>query len=149
MCILQLHNSHLRTHTYIQTTTSILNYVHIFQYNETNVMQFSFNLLRIKRLYMFRALLAHPQEELHKRHLVYCVRIMSVGCGTVAVKLQPCKSASRWFHYTNILWCAVSKTLSAYILLSTMVPLTCMFTWLHVLILLATRIKRKYLPYWL
>jgi hypothetical protein len=33
---------------------------------------------------MFRALLAHPQEAIHKRHLVYCVRIMSVGCGTVA-----------------------------------------------------------------
>jgi hypothetical protein len=29
------------------------------QYNETNVMHFSFNLLRIKGLYMFRALLAH------------------------------------------------------------------------------------------
>jgi hypothetical protein len=35
---------------------------------------------------MFRALLAHPQEVPHKRRLVYCVRIMSVGCGTVAVK---------------------------------------------------------------
>jgi hypothetical protein len=34
---------------------------------------------------MFRALLVHPQEALHKRHLVHCVRIMSVGCGTVAV----------------------------------------------------------------
>jgi hypothetical protein len=32
---------------------------------------------------MFRALLAHPQEVTHKRHLVYCVRIMSVCCGTV------------------------------------------------------------------
>jgi hypothetical protein len=41
---------------------------------------------------MFRALLAHPQEVLNKRHLVYCVRIMSVGCGTVAVKLQLCHS---------------------------------------------------------
>jgi hypothetical protein len=30
------------------------------QYNETNVMHFSFNLLKIKGLYMFRALLAHP-----------------------------------------------------------------------------------------
>jgi hypothetical protein len=29
---------------------------------------------------MFRALLAHPQEVLNKRHLVYCVRVMSVGC---------------------------------------------------------------------
>jgi hypothetical protein len=37
---------------------------------------------------MLRALLAHPQEVLHKRHLVYCVRVMSVGCATIAVKLQ-------------------------------------------------------------
>jgi hypothetical protein len=29
---------------------------------------------------MFRALLAHLQEALNKRHLVYCVRVMSVGC---------------------------------------------------------------------
>jgi hypothetical protein len=29
---------------------------------------------------MFRALLAHPQEALHKRRLVYCVRVMSDGC---------------------------------------------------------------------
>jgi hypothetical protein len=29
---------------------------------------------------MFRALLAHPQEALHKRNLVYRVRVMSVGC---------------------------------------------------------------------
>jgi hypothetical protein len=43
------------------------------QYSETNVMHFVFSLLRIKGLYMFRALLAHPQEALHKRHLVYCV----------------------------------------------------------------------------
>jgi hypothetical protein len=36
---------------------------------------------------MFRALLAHPQEALNKQHLVYCMRVMSVGCGTVAVSL--------------------------------------------------------------
>jgi hypothetical protein len=36
---------------------------------------------------MFRALLAHPEEVLHKQHLVYCMRIMSVDCGTVAVPL--------------------------------------------------------------
>jgi hypothetical protein len=29
---------------------------------------------------MFRTLLAHPQEALHKRQLVYCMRVMSVGC---------------------------------------------------------------------
>jgi hypothetical protein len=31
----------------------------------TNVMHFLFNLLRIIGLYMFRALLVHPQEALH------------------------------------------------------------------------------------
>jgi hypothetical protein len=36
---------------------------------------------------MFRALLARPQEALHKRHLVYCVRVMSVGCTKIGVKL--------------------------------------------------------------
>jgi hypothetical protein len=114
----------------------------VYQYNETNVIHFSFSLLIIKSLYMFRALLARPQVALHKRHLVYCVRVMSVGCDTVAISLQPCysqltlyarsiqsavcwapsedaqvmletcrgswlsinwvKSASRWFHYTDI-----------------------------------------------
>jgi hypothetical protein len=54
------------------------------QYNETNVTHFSINLFRIKGLYIVREVLVHPQEELHKRHLVYCVRIMSVGCGTIA-----------------------------------------------------------------
>jgi hypothetical protein len=36
--------------------------------------------IRIKGLYKFRALLAHPQEALHTRDLVYCVRVMLVGC---------------------------------------------------------------------
>jgi hypothetical protein len=36
-------------------------------------MHLLFNLLRIKVLYIFRALLAHHQEVLHKRHLLYCV----------------------------------------------------------------------------
>jgi hypothetical protein len=42
-------------------------------------------LLRIKSHYTFRALLAHPQEVLHKQHFVYCVRVMPVGCDTTAV----------------------------------------------------------------
>jgi hypothetical protein len=36
---------------------------------------------------MFRSLLTHPQEVLHKRPLVYCVRVMSVGCTKVEVEL--------------------------------------------------------------
>jgi hypothetical protein len=50
----------------------------VYQYSETNVMHFLFNLLR-----MFRALLAHPQEVVYKRYLVYCVRVMSVGCARI------------------------------------------------------------------
>jgi hypothetical protein len=38
-------------------------------------MHFLFSLLRIKGLCMFRALLAHPQETLHKRHLAYNIII--------------------------------------------------------------------------
>jgi hypothetical protein len=111
-----------------------------YQYNETNVMHFSFNLLRIKGLYMFRALLAHPQEALNKRRLVYWVRIRSVPQPTDIIRtqytkcrfavppenkqvmLETCrgpwfsinrmKSASRWFHCTDILWRTFSKTLS-------------------------------------
>jgi hypothetical protein len=64
---------------------------HRYHYNETNVIHFSFNLLRFKGLYMFRALFVHPQEALHKQNLVYCVRMISVGCGPVTVKLQPCQ----------------------------------------------------------
>jgi hypothetical protein len=46
----------------------------MYQYSETNVMHFLFNILRINGIYMFRASLTHPQEVVHKRHLVYCVR---------------------------------------------------------------------------
>jgi hypothetical protein len=58
----------------------------LYQYSETNMMHFLFNLLRIKGFYMFRALLAHPQGALHKRHLVYCVRVMSVGSTPILVQ---------------------------------------------------------------
>jgi hypothetical protein len=41
-------------------------------------MHFLFSLLRTKRSYTFRALLAHLQDALHKRHLVYCVRVIYI-----------------------------------------------------------------------
>jgi hypothetical protein len=66
----------------------LLTYVIVYQYSETNVVHFLFSLLRIKGLYMFRALLAHHQEALHKRHLVYYVCVMSVG-STTSILLQP------------------------------------------------------------
>jgi hypothetical protein len=83
------------------------------QYSETNLMHFLLNLFRTKGLYIFRALLTHPQDSLHKRHLVYCVRVMSVGyyqrwSGTL-------RSVSSWFHYTVILRSTVNKTLSSLI----------------------------------
>jgi hypothetical protein len=58
----------------------------VCQDSETNVMYFLFNLLRIKGLYMFRALLAQPQEALHKRHWIYCVRVKSVSCTRFGVR---------------------------------------------------------------
>jgi hypothetical protein len=112
------------------------------QCNETNVMHLTFNLFRIKGLHMFRALLTHPQAVLHKRDLVYCVRMMSVGCGTsrttdiIRTQYNKCNlcSASCWWVSTarntwrplilNKLkgrcftlvslywWCTVSKTLN-------------------------------------
>jgi hypothetical protein len=83
---------------------------------------------------MFRALLAHPHEALHKRHLIYCVRVLSAGCTSILVQptditrtqftechlcraswrwassarnmwrslMNWIKSASRWFHYTDV-----------------------------------------------
>jgi hypothetical protein len=103
-------------------------------------MHFSFNLLSIKTLHMFRALLAHSQEALHKRHLVYysesaivpqptdITRMQYTKCRCATppedeqVMFETCrgswfsmnwiKSASRWFHYTDVLRCTVSKTLS-------------------------------------
>jgi hypothetical protein len=67
-----------------------------YQYSETNVMHFLFNLLRIKGLYMFRALLAHPQEALHKPNLVYCVRVMSVGCTRIGDKVPGPQRIGSW-----------------------------------------------------
>jgi hypothetical protein len=47
-----------------------------------------FSLLRMKGLCMFRALLAPHQVALHKWHLVYCVRVMSVGLIRFGVSFQ-------------------------------------------------------------
>jgi hypothetical protein len=55
------------------------------QYSETNVMHFLFNFIEF---YTFRTLIDHPQEVLHKRHLVCCVRVMSVGCTSIRFPLQ-------------------------------------------------------------
>jgi hypothetical protein len=53
----------LHTHAaFIYRRRHLISAVH--QYSETSVMRFSFNLLRTKGLYKFRALLAHPQEAL-------------------------------------------------------------------------------------
>jgi hypothetical protein len=64
----------------------------LYQYSETNVIHFLFNLLRIKGLYMFPALLAHPQETLHKRHLVYYVQPTDIPC-TQYTKCRLCSTS--------------------------------------------------------
>jgi hypothetical protein len=65
----------------------------VSQYSETNVMHFLFGLLRIKGLCMFRTLLAHLQEVLHKRHLVYCVGVVGVE--------RNCRSSQQTWHAHN------------------------------------------------
>jgi hypothetical protein len=71
----------------IRRTCTYADTIWIYEYSETNVMHILFNLLRIKGLYMFRSLLAHPQEALNKQHLVYCVRVMSADCTRIGVEL--------------------------------------------------------------
>jgi hypothetical protein len=61
----------------------------------------------IKGLYMFRALLAHLQEVLHKRHLVYCLRVMSVGCTRIGVELVQPTDITRT-KYTKCRLCRTS-----------------------------------------
>jgi hypothetical protein len=51
----------------------------IVTYQYSKPTRCTFCLLWISSLYMFRALLARLQEALHKQ-LVYCVRVMSIGC---------------------------------------------------------------------
>jgi hypothetical protein len=51
------------------------------------------------------SILAHPQEALHKRHLVWCVCIMSVGC---IRHFNP--GAANWQHARTIP-CAAATTL--------------------------------------
>jgi hypothetical protein len=83
------------------------NLLNFFQYSETNVMHFLFNLSRIKGLYMFWAFLAHPQEALQKRHLVCCVRVMSVGCTRIEVELVQSTRITRT-QYTKRRMCSTT-----------------------------------------
>jgi hypothetical protein len=57
------------------------------QYNETNVMHVLFNLLRINASTCFEHYLHILRRRLHERHLVYCMRVMSVGCTRIEVPL--------------------------------------------------------------
>jgi hypothetical protein len=69
----------------------------VYQYNETSVMHFPFNLLRIKGLYMFRALLAHPQEALQTAFStlrVYNVSWLWHGCSELHAIYQMCFCAA-------------------------------------------------------
>jgi hypothetical protein len=81
--------------------TELLRHFVSYQYSETNVIHFLFDLLLIKGLYMFRALLAHPQEVLHKQHFVYCVPV------TIRTQYTKCRlwSASwEWASNARIMY---------------------------------------------
>jgi hypothetical protein len=64
----------------------------VYRYSETNVMHFLFSLLGIKGLYMFRTLLAHPQEALHNdTWYIACVlcQLAATGIGVELVSKTP------------------------------------------------------------
>jgi hypothetical protein len=60
-------NSSTTSHDIPTKINIFLTYVIVYQYSKTNVMHFLFSLLSIKGPYVFRALLAPPQEALRKR----------------------------------------------------------------------------------
>jgi hypothetical protein len=78
------HIMELQNHEHSATNISDATSSSSHQYNENNVTHFSLNLLKIKDLCTFQALLAGPQEALHKRHSVYCVCIFCVPRTLVA-----------------------------------------------------------------
>jgi hypothetical protein len=51
---------------------------------------------------MFEALPAYPQEALQKQHLVYCLRVMSVGCNRIEVELSSPRAAN--WHNTHAIY---------------------------------------------
>jgi hypothetical protein len=77
------------------------------QYNGTNMVHFSFSLLRINSLYIFRSLLAHRQEALP----FVDEQVMIETCRSCWFSINWMKSASRWSHHADTLWCTVSRTL--------------------------------------
>jgi hypothetical protein len=59
--------------------------------------------LKASSLYMFQALLVHLQEVLHQGHLVYCVRVMSVGCTRIGMGLVPEHvEVGDYYKYVNL-----------------------------------------------
>jgi hypothetical protein len=122
LILLRSRNLIRSTSRVVHRQTSVSTY-NIYQYNETNVTHFPFNLLRIKSLYMFRALLAHPQEVLHKRHMVYCVRVLrqlaAPGLGSTPILVQwsapkgTDHCSSEEYRYTHVDAC-VARTWISY-----------------------------------
>jgi hypothetical protein len=73
---------------YIRLLVFPFQYIQRTMVSQTSVMKpLLFSLLRIKGLYMFRALLAHPQKSLHKQHLVYWYNVSWLwhGCSFTAI----------------------------------------------------------------
>jgi hypothetical protein len=88
----------------------------VYQYSETNVIHFLFNLLSINSLYMFPALLAQPQEALHKQHLVYCLRVMSVDWisrKTEKVLILQLLARQEWFAHVTTTATDITTTTTA------------------------------------
>jgi hypothetical protein len=94
----------------------------LYQYNETNVMHFSFNLFRIKDRGCVTIAVQSwlSQLTLNASNIPSTVCIAPPEDEKVMLETRRgpwfsinwMKSASRWFHYTDMLWCTVRKSLS-------------------------------------
>jgi hypothetical protein len=79
----------------------------VYQFNETKVMHFSFNLLRIKGLYMFRLLLDHPQDA-RKKQSPLILNKLNEKCITL-VSLYLCTKDFITNTVYLFIWVAVAK----------------------------------------
>jgi hypothetical protein len=87
----------------------------VYQYSETNVMHLLFNLLRIKGLYIFRALVAHPQEALGILRACYVSWLHQHWCATPTQLINWIKNCIALVSLYPIVFSDFNHTLSSWI----------------------------------
>jgi hypothetical protein len=94
--------SHWGVSTIVMTLMFCWPCIVVYQYSEISVMNFLFNLLRIKGLYMFQALLARPLEVLHSG--TWCIVCVLCKLAAPGLKVHFSLGAANW-HNTHTIYC--------------------------------------------